>query len=199
MSRRVITPEAILSYPHLFEPNAMDDGAEPKYSACFVFPADADLKELKAAALEAAQEKWGSKAAKMIRDGKLRMPFRTDGEEKGYPEGSTFINCRSNRRPGIVSTVPDPKNGGKPSVITDDEEVYAGCIVRASVTAFAYDVNGNRGVSFALGNVQKIRDGERLDGRVSAEDEFKADDTIASLDDLTDEAGESGDDLSDLL
>ena len=60
-------------------------------------------------------------------------------------------------------------------MITDPDEVYAGAIVRASVTSFSYDVSGNKGVSFALNNVQKIRDGERLDGRARAQDDFQAD------------------------
>lgn len=203
---RVITPEAILSYPHLWQPKAAAEDQEPRYSCCLVFPAGSDLRALKAAVIEAAKVKWGDKATKMIRDGKLRMPFRDDAEERGYPEGSVFVNARSKTAPGIVSIYPDPETG-KPTPITDPEQVYPGCYVRASVTAFAYDRSGNRGVAFALNNLQKIRDGERLDSRKRAEDEFEADaNAVADLSDLTGEstAGtEAGasypDDLSDLL
>jgi hypothetical protein len=41
-----------------------------------------------------------------------------------------------------------------------------------SCRAFGYDTNGNKGVSFALVNVQKLADGKRLSGNPSAEDEF---------------------------
>lgn len=190
MARKVITPEATFSYPHLFRPQAAQEGGKEKYSLTLVFDEGADLKELKAAAVEAAQEKWGDKAKSMIQKGQLRFPFRDDGEEKGYPEGSIFINARSDRRPGVVSIIPDPQTG-KPMVIDDEEQIYPGVIGRASLTAFGYDVSGNKGVSFALNNVQKIRDGERLDGKVKAEDEFEADaSAAASLEDLVDESAQ---------
>lgn len=197
----IITPKAILSYPRLFEPEAQNEGDTPKYSCALVFEEGTDLKTLKQAAVAAARERFGDKADNMIKGGKLRMPFRTDSEDKGYPAGSTFMNVRTTKRPGIVSIYPDP-NTGKPLPIVDEEEMYPGCVVRASLAVYAYDTNGNRGVSFALNNLQKVADGERLDGRSKAEDEFEADmDAVADLSDLEepveDEAG--GDDLSELL
>lgn len=186
---KIITPKAMLSYPHLFTPQAAQDGGKEKYSCALVFDADTDISFLKKAAIETAIEKWGEKAKDMIRKGQLRMPFR-DGGEKDYPEGSTFINVRSDRQPGIVSLIPDPKTG-RPLPITDPDDVYAGAIVRASIAPFAYDTNGNRGVSFALNNIQKLADGERIDGRTRAEDEFDADpNAVASLEDLTDDSAQ---------
>ena len=46
--------------------------------------------------------------------------------------------------------------------------------MRASLRPFTYDTNGSKGVSFALQNLQKLRDGERIDGRLRPEDEFEA-------------------------
>lgn len=198
---RIITPEAILSYPNLFTPRAQNDQQEPKYSCALVFTEDTDISDLKKAAVAVAKEKWGAKAADMIKKGQLRMPFRTDTKAKGYPEGSTFMNVRSKQRPGVVSIVPDPETG-KPMVIEDESQIYPGVIARASITFFAYDTSGNRGVSAGLNNIQKIREGDRLDSRVRAVDEFEADeDAVADLSDLTDESGDDdGDlDMSDLL
>ena len=80
-SLRAVTPLAILSFPHLFEPWAGPKGDQtPKYSACFVFPPGADLDELKGKAIAAARAKWGDKADELIRSGKVRMPFRDDSE-----------------------------------------------------------------------------------------------------------------------
>jgi len=172
MAKTIITPQAILSYPHLFQPSAPNPLAEPVYSCTLVFPPGTDLSALKEAALEAAREKWGDKAEAGIRAGKIRMPFRTDAAEKGYPEGSIFINVKSKTKPGAVSRYAGPD--GKPLRIEDEQELYPGCLVRASVRPFTYDTNGNRGVSFALNNIQKLGDGERLDGRRRAEDEFEA-------------------------
>lgn len=184
MTTKVISPQAILSYPHLFEPNTPPGATEAVYSCALIFEKGTDLGDLKKAALAAAQEKFGNKAEGMIRDGKLRMPFRTDGEEKGYPAGSVFMNVKNKTKPGIVSVYPGPD--GKPQTIDDPAHIYAGCKVRASLRAYAYDVSGNKGVAFSLGNLQKLADGDRLDGRVKAEDEFEADLTAkpADLSDL---------------
>lgn len=205
VSRKVITPEAIISYPHLFTPQAVKPGDPEKYSAALVFTDGTDLTPLKRAAVAAAREKF-SQADKLIKAGKIKMPFRDDGEEKGYPEGSVFINVKTDSQPGVVSTIPDPDNGGRPTRIDDPEEVYPGAIVLASVVAYGWEYMGKKGVSFALNNIQKLRDGERLDGKVAAVDEFDADeDAVASLEDLTDEAtpeeddGEGDLDFKDLL
>ncbi len=52
----------------------------------------------------------------------------------------------------------------------------------------SYSVNGNNGVAFSLGNIQKTDDGPRMDGRLSAADEFSAEArpsaNISDLDDL---------------
>ena len=57
--------------------------------------------------------------------------------------------------------------------ILDESEIYSGCYGKVSLRAFAYDQKGNKGVSFGLQNVQKVRDGESLGGRVNPQDEFK--------------------------
>lgn len=181
---KVITPEAILSYPHLAEPQAPRDGVgKAKYSCTLVFAPGSDLRALEAAALAAAETKWPGKGAHYLERGLVRSPFRRDGELKGYEAGSTFINVRTEKAPGVVSAFAG--EDGKPTIIAQSDiaaELYPGAIVRASVAAFAYDSNGNKGVSFALNNIQKLRDGTRIDGRLAATDEFLADLSAAPSD-----------------
>ncbi len=203
-SRKCITPVGMLSYPHLFTPqDPMEEGGTPKYAAVIVFPEGTDLQPLRDAALVAAQEKFGvEKAEALLKGNKLRLPFRDDWEEKGYPENSVFLNAKTTNPPGLVSRYQDPATG-KAARITDPDEIYPGAQVRFSITAFGYDVKGNKGISFALNNVQKWEDGERLDGRVRAEDEFSAEAPVtADLSDLegtpAPAAGADGD-LTDLM
>ena len=183
---KVITPEAVISYPHVFEPQTPPGATEPVYSCALVFLDGVDVTEMKAAALAVAKEKWGDKTAEMIKSGKIRMPFRTDAVEKGYPEGSMFINAKSKQQPQVVSIYAGAD--GKPAPIQDPKEIYPGAYVRASLRAYAYAVNGNNGVAFSLGNLQKTKDGPRMDGRLSAADEFSAEAKptadISDLDDL---------------
>lgn len=161
---KLITPEAILSYPSLFTARPGMNGGEAKFGCTLVFPPGTDLTEMRKAAMDTLTEKYGDKTAGMVKTGKLKLPFRADGDEKGYPEGSIFINVRSKTAPGIVDA--------KREKITDPAVIYPGSIVRASVASFAYDTSGNKGVTFFLNNIQKVRDGARLDGRRAAEDEF---------------------------
>jgi len=174
---KTVTPEARLSFPHLFEPNSFRD-SDPKYSATLLFPKGTDLKPLKKLAAAAVKEKWGDNPPK-----NLRNPFR-DGSEKeleGY-EGVTFITASSKKRPGVVDQQVQP--------ILDADEIYAGCYVRASVTAFCYGGKGTAitpGVSFGLQNVQKIRDGEPFSGRSKPEDDF---DTVEVEETKTEEDAE---------
>jgi hypothetical protein len=173
----VVTGECMLSYPHIAEPQkGKKPTDEAKFSAAFVFAPGYDLKDLQAAALTAAEEKWGAKAAEMFKNQALRSPLRRDAAAKGYPDGSVFLNARSNNQPQCVYRHAGPDS--KPAVIPQDKiasELYAGAKVRVSLKAFVYDVDGNKGVSFALNNIQKLADGPRIDGRKAATDEFDAD------------------------
>jgi len=160
--KRVKTPLARLSFPHLFKRARMDENQEAKFSCNLIFEDGTDLSALKRAAMQAIRDKWGDKPPK-----KLRTPFR-DGNDMNYDgyEDATFISCRSSTKPGVIV-------GRDREVCTDESEIYGGCYVVASVTAFAYDTSGNKGVSFALNNVWKVRDGEAFgNARVAAEDDF---------------------------
>lgn len=167
--RKCLTPEFRASFPAIFKAKAFKD-QEPKFSVTMLFDKKTDLSVLKKAARFACEEKWGSDKNKWPKN--LRMPFR-DGAEKSDLEGYAdciMVNSNSKNRPGVVNQKLDP-------IMEDDNQFYAGCYARASVIAFAYDQMGNRGVSFSLQNVQKLRDGEPFSGRRKAEDEFsKVDD-----------------------
>lgn len=163
---RVLTPEARLSYPNLFKPKAFQDGQEPKYSLVLLFSDKTKLRALRDAVDQACADKWGPKE-KWPKN--LRSPFR-DGNEKadspGY-ENTIFISASSKQPPGVVNQ--------KVEYITESSnEIYAGCFVRATVNAYAYDTMGNRGVAFGLQNVQKTRDGQPFSGRKKAEHDFDA-------------------------
>lgn len=171
---RLTTPVGILSYPHLFEPMAGEEGGKKKYSCALVFPPEADLGPLEAAAVEAARAKFGDnfffeKQMPKLGAKRLRWPIRVDEEGKyGEPGEMRYINARSETKPGIVDAA---------LRVIDDaraEEMYPGAKVRATVSAFGYDQPTNKGVSFGLGNVQKVGEGTRIDSRRSAVDDFEA-------------------------
>lgn len=162
--KKCLTPKFRVSFPNVFEPKSFQNGPL-KYSITMLFDKDTDLKELKRAAHNAKIEAWGSNKDKWPKG--LRSPFR-DGDEKenldGY-SGCIFVSASSKQRPGVVDKNKEP-------ITAEDESFYAGCYARATLIAFAYDTAGNKGVSFALQNLQKIADGEQFSGKRSAADDF---------------------------
>lgn len=166
---RLLTPRVRLSYPNLFRAKAQMEGKEPVFSCMLIFGADVlntpEYQALRAAAQAAAVEKWGQNIPP-----NLRSPFRPNSEREGKPghdAGGVFLNASSKNRPGVVHNT---AAGLQP--IIDENEVYGGCWVVASLGVYAYDQKGNRGVSFGLNNVLKVSDGDPLGTRVTPEDDF---------------------------
>lgn len=155
-----------LSYVNIWEPQSIN-GSEPKYSVSLIIPKSdtATLNKIKQAIEVAKQEaisKFGGKIP-----ANLKLPLR-DGDidrpdDEAYQD-SYFINCNSKQKPQVVDS--------QVQQILDQTEVYSGCYGRVSVTFYGFNSNGNRGVAAGLGNVQKLRDGDVLGGRMRAEDEF---------------------------
>lgn len=187
--KKCMTPEFRVSFPHVFEKHTGFDGQEPKYSLVMLFSKKTDLKDLKRAAFNAATEKFGPKE-KWPKN--LRLPFR-NGDEKsdlaGY-EGTIFVTASSKLAPQVIGN--KKVDGQFPRLEKDDGLFYAGCYARATLIAFAYDKAGNKGVSFSLQNVQKLKDGEAFSGRKDADAEFD------EVDDGSDDASNYGSDSDDM-
>lgn len=178
MADNIITPEFRAAFISVFKATAAKnaDGTinKPKYSVRAAFPPTADLSAIKREAEGAAKEKWGDKIPKT-----LRSPFRINEELENPVVGigddwiiMTF-SANEDRRPGIVDA--------KLQDIIDDADVYSGAWYRAQIRAFAYDNSGNKGVSFGLQNVQKLRDDEPIGGsRIPASKAFEAVEGTAS-------------------
>ena len=168
MSTKVITGKARASFVHVFEAQSVN-GSEPKYS-CSLIISKSDTKTVRAiqAAIEQAKQEGISKFGGKI-PANLKLPLRDGDVERpddaAYAD-SYFVNANSKEKPGVVDRRRIP--------ITDALELYSGCYVRASINFYAFNTNGNRGVAAGLGNIQKWEDGEPLNGRVRAEDEFDA-------------------------
>jgi hypothetical protein len=164
----LITPPGIASYAFVWKPQpSMTAGQEPKFAITLVVSKKADLEPLKLGCTKAAIKKFGDRATKLIKIGKIKFPFRDGDEDREDDElyaGKIFFAAKSNQPPRVVDEELNP--------ITDQFDFYSGCKCRLSVWPYGYDVNGNKGVAFSLNNIQKLGDGERLSGRRAPEDEF---------------------------
>jgi hypothetical protein len=189
MSKSVKIPPGIASYAHLLEPRADKKGKLKYEVSILISKARAlELEPLKQAMLEVATAKWGPKAPTILANAKY--PLIKDGdkmldEETGKPKagyaGMFVISTRTDRKPQIIGPA-------KEEVVTDDDVsgIYSGCMIRVSGGMFAYENEGNKGVSIGLNNVQVLVRGKRLDGRKAAVDEFEEwTDTAVTADPLT--------------
>lgn len=174
-STKVVTGRVRLSFVYLFEKRETE-GGEPRYSTAILIP-KSDKKTIKA--IKAAQQAALEAGKNSKFNGKIPASWKStlrDGDTEqdldDYPEfaGHYYmtVSVFGNRRPGIIDRYKNP--------IEDPEEVYSGMYARVSIGAFAFNNQGNRGVSFGLNHVQKLADGEPLGGGAGrAEDEFPDD------------------------
>ncbi len=170
---KVITgPDTRWSYANIWEPKSSINGGAPKYSVSLIIPKSDTKTAVKLkAAIEAAYHEGESKlkgngksvpplaAIKTpLRDGDIERP-----DDPAYAN-AYFINANSAAAPGIVDANCNP-------VITRSE-VYSGVYGRASISFYAFNSNGNRGIACGLNNLQLLRAGEPLGGKASPENDF---------------------------
>lgn len=168
METKVITGVVRLSYANVWEPKSINGGDE-KYSVSLVIP-KSDKKTVNAIskAVDAAiEEGIGKFGGKKPNKATLKLPLRDGDTERPEDEvyrDCYFVNANSTTAPQIVDKKVQP--------ILERDEVYSGCYARVSITFYAFNSNGNKGIACGLGNIQKVKDGERLGGHTNAEDDF---------------------------
>jgi len=185
---RYSTPVFRISFPALFKAESYD-GGEPKFGCAAVWtPSKFSDKEkqlwnkirkaLDAEAMGTFKKKLDDLPAN------IRRGLR-DGSEKadmeGYGDGTKFANLTTKMRPGLIdrAKLPIIMDSEKPQWDAEDkeyssEDVYPGCFCRGTITIYSYN-NKGKGVAMGLMNLQKVRDGERLDSRTDAAEDFDDD------------------------
>jgi hypothetical protein len=172
---KVITgPDTRWSYANVWEAKSINGGT-PKFSVSLIIP-KADTKTVARikAAMEAAYHEG---EAKLRGNGKsvppmatLKLPLRdgdTERPDDSAYENAYFLNANAATAPGIVDADCNP--------ILTRSEVYSGVYGRASISFYAFNSNGNKGIACGLNNLQKLRDGGPLGGKASAESDFSTD------------------------
>lgn len=166
---KVVTGTVRLSYANVWEPKSINGGTE-KYSVSLIIP-KSDKKTLAAidAAVDAAIEEGIAKfGGKKPNKAAIKLPLRdgdTERDDEAYAD-SYFVNANSLTPPQIVDQNVNP--------IMNRSEIYSGVYARVSINFYAFNSNGNKGVACGLGNIQKVRDGQPLGNRSTAEDDFTA-------------------------
>ena len=210
-TNRFTTPPFVLSYPNLWKArkNKFNPNADPRYSCSAIWtPAEftekdkllwSNIRKEVARQLKELFKVDGKNLAEvqaaMLKEyPKASFGFRSGTEAKvkekpGYGEGKVWASLSTVAPPGVVDLSKKtihPNEGNA-------DEIYAGCVCRATIQVVAYKhESGGVGYALYLGNVQKIKDGKRIDNRVAAEDDFSEEVDAAWID--QDAAGDDGDD-----
>ena len=102
---KVVTGKVRFSYLHVWEPAAVEEGSQKKYSVSLIIPkSDTDtvarIKNAIQSALEAGKAKFGGKIP-----ASLKLPLRDGDIERADDDAylnSWFLNANSSKQPGIV-------------------------------------------------------------------------------------------------
>lgn len=167
---KVITGIVRLSYANVWEPRSIN-GSNPKYSVSIIIPkSDKEtLARINQAVDAAITEGVGKFGGKIPPKGSLKLPLRdgdVERDDEAY-KNSYYINANSITAPEVVDAHVQP--------ILERSEIYSGVYARVSISFYAFNSNGNRGIAAGLGNIQKIKDGEHLGGHASATEDFESD------------------------
>jgi len=168
---RIMVGPARFSYMNAFTPRAVNDGDKEAYSVTLLIPKTevALIKKIKEG-IEIATEAGIKKLWKGVKPGPsvFKYPLHDGDVEKPDQEayaGMMFVNARNTKKPGVLMRV---DNNNVPGT---EEAVYSGSYGYATVQFFPFDKKG-KGVGCSLQNILKTKDGERLAGGASAEEDF---------------------------
>ena len=145
--RRIVIP-CIGSFMHVFEPDAA--------TRAKVDMAIAAATEL------GKRKKWGGKIPANMKS-PLHLGSIDRPDDPAYA-GMIYFNANSKDAPQIVDR--------RKQTIADPLAVYSGAYYNVSLSVYPFSTSGNKGVAVGLGNIQFVKDGDRLGGRSTAASDF---------------------------
>lgn len=170
---KLMVGEARLSYANIHRPTKVDESDENEkaaYSCVLIIPKTNTVmkaaidKCIAIAKEEGKKTKWGGKLPPNLKvtlhDGDVEKP-----DDPNYAN-TWFLNSRNSKKPGIMV-----RENGTNRPLTSEDEVYSGCFAWATIVFFPFNKKSS-GVGASLQNILKTKDGERLAGGASAEEDF---------------------------
>ena len=150
---KVMLKNVRLSFPSLFEHAEYKGDSLGKYECTFLIdkesPQLAEIQAvIKSVGADVLGKEW-SKAKLCLQDGATK-------DYDGY-ESCFALKATTKKRPIII-------NKDKSSLTADDDVIYAGCYVNASVSIYAFQNTYGKFVQAQLNAVQFSKDGDRFGG-----------------------------------
>lgn len=169
-----------LSFPSLWKTEVYNGTDTEKYTATFLISKDdPQVKSIKMALKSIAEEEFGTTLPKGL---KYCLNDGDETEYNGYA-GCYSLKASTKRRPVTI-------DGQKVPVTQDDNVIYAGCYVNASINFWVMDNQYGKRVLANLNGVQFSKDGESfVTGGSDAMDDFEV---LEQQDEFIDPFGDMG-------
>lgn len=173
MPVKVVTDEAIIAHPHIFNPRPESADIDPGKFTTMVIVKTSDketIARLKAAVDSAIKSFWPDKVP-----GGLSMPiksgdakFAEDEKKYAHLKGTVYLNAKTTTRPKVFNAQVEE--------ILDPTEVSSGDRAKVSLNFKAFDKAGNKGVGVYLNAVQWLGKGPTIigGGSSNSKDDFTA-------------------------
>lgn len=172
--KKLLTPKFRVSFPAIFEAKSFE-GSEPKFEVTMLFDkkylaTDPTAKKLWAEML-AELKKQQAETFKNGVPSNFHFPVRDGDKEKADKDGYAgcyFIKAKSKNKPGVIYYESRKE-------VTDENEIFPGCIMQASLTCFVFN-KISKGLSFGLNNLmfykEESKNVESFSSRGNAESDF---------------------------
>lgn len=145
------------------------EGSDPKFGSTFILDKKEHaplIKQIEKKVSELAKAKWDGKIP-----GQMKSCLRCGSEKDhlgGYGDEVMFISANNKKRPAVVDRQVNP-------LAEEDDVIYAGCYVNATISLWVQDNKYGKRVNAQLRAVQFLKDGESFGAPpVDANDEFEA-------------------------
>lgn len=130
------------------------------------------------AAVQSALEEFFGDKKKIPPANLLQLPLRdgdaeADSKEDETLRGCWFFNCKSKNKPDVVG--PKKDEGTGKFVRLDEDEIKSGDYGRITVGFYGFNQK-SKGVAVSMGNIQKLKTGDALGSKKSAEEDFDEED-----------------------
>lgn len=182
MAKIILIPEARLSFDVLGKPERYQNNPAnaARWSATFLIAYEAAVrKEIDAAIVEVATEKWGKKATAYLEDilGDKKASAWLDGKKKpeydGYAGNFALTTYRyeDKGRPLVIDNDTTPIYHKETNELMPGKagRLFAGCYVRGQVEIWAQENKHGKGIRATLLQIQRLRKGDAFGGGAQPE------------------------------
>lgn len=161
---KVMLKNVRLSFPSLFKTEQYAGEDSEKFAATFLIP-KSDTKTvttIEQACKQALVEKYGE--GKVPKGFKMPLMDGDDKEYQGYAD-HVCIKANTKKRPTLV-------NRDKTPIVEEDNILYGGCYVNASIDIWVMDNSYGKKVLASLNAIQFVKDGESFGTKSDGADDF---------------------------